>query len=82
MRYAIRWFKCKLKPPKKQINLDLIEIIQFSLKIDNLLRNPNLWVGVWVDGYFNGWACQIPKNRINHDLIKIIQFYLKIYDFL
>ena len=37
---------------KYQINLDLIEIIQFCLKIYDLLRHPQLWVGVWI----NGWA--------------------------
>ena len=33
---------------KNQRNLDLIEIIQFSLKIYDLLRHPHLWVDVWV----------------------------------
>ena len=28
---------------KYQINLDVIEIIQFSLKIYDLLRHPHLW---------------------------------------
>ena len=27
---------------------DLIKIIQFCLKIYDLLRHPHLWVGVWV----------------------------------
>ena len=36
---------------KYQINLDLIEIIQFCLKIYDLLRHPHLWVGVWVNGW-------------------------------
>ena len=31
--------------PKYQINLDLIKIIQFCLKIYDLLRHPHLWVG-------------------------------------
>ena len=31
---------------KNQINLELIEIIQFSLKICDLLRHPHLWMGV------------------------------------
>ena len=35
---------------KYQINLDLIEIIQFCLKIYDLLRHPQLWVGVWING--------------------------------
>ena len=29
---------------KYQINLDLIEIIQFCLKIYDLLRHPHLWM--------------------------------------
>ena len=36
---------------KYRINLDLIEIIQFCLKIYDLLRHPHLWVGVWVNGW-------------------------------
>ena len=35
---------------KNVINLDIIEIIQFCLKIYDLLRHPHLWVGVWVNG--------------------------------
>ena len=41
---------------KNQINLDLIEIIQFCLKIYDLLRHPHLWVGVWVVGWMGGWV--------------------------
>ena len=41
---------------KYQINLDLIEIIQFCLKIDDFLRHPQLWVGVWINGWVNGWG--------------------------
>ena len=36
---------------KNLINLDLIEIIQFCLKIYDLLRHPHLWVGVWINGW-------------------------------
>ena len=39
---------------KNQINLDLIEIIQFCLKIYDLLRHPHLWVSVWVFGWISG----------------------------
>ena len=39
---------------KYRINLDLIEIIQFCLKIYDLLRHPHLWTGVWVDGWMGG----------------------------
>ena len=67
------------------INLDIMEIIQYCLKIYNLLRHPHLWLDVWVDGWVNmwvnGWDQVISlKNQINLDLIKIIQFCLKIYD--
>ena len=41
---------------KNQINLDLIEIIQFCLKIYDLLRHPHLWVGVWVVRWIGGWV--------------------------
>ena len=41
---------------KNRINLDLIEIIQFCLKIYDLLTHPHLWVGVWVDGWVNMWV--------------------------
>ena len=40
---------------KNQINLELIEIIQFCLKIYDLLRHPDLWVGVWVVRWMGGW---------------------------
>ena len=33
---------------KNQINLELIKIIQFCLKICDLLRHPHLWMGGWV----------------------------------
>ena len=36
------------------INLDIIEIIQFCLKIYDLWRHLHLWVDVWVDGWFSG----------------------------
>ena len=32
---------------KNQINLELIEIIQFCSKICDLLRHPHLWMGGW-----------------------------------
>ena len=41
---------------KNQINLDLIEIIQFCLKIYDLLTHPHLWVGVWVVRWMGGWV--------------------------
>ena len=41
---------------KNQINLDLIEIILFCLKIYDLLRHPHLWVSIWVVGLMGGWV--------------------------
>ena len=46
---------------KNCINLDLIKIIQFCLKIYDLLKHPHLWVGR-LEG-----LCQITKNQINFD---------------
>ena len=39
---------------KNLMNRDLIEIIQFCLKIYDLLRHPHPWVGVWVVGWVSG----------------------------
>ena len=39
------------------INLDIIEIIQFCLKIYNLLRHPHLWLDVWGVGQMGGLMC-------------------------
>ena len=39
---------------KYRINLDLIGIIQFCLKIYDLLIHLHLWVGVWVVGWMGG----------------------------
>ena len=39
---------------KNQIDLKLIKIIQFCLKIYDLWRHPHLWVGVWVVGWMGG----------------------------
>ena len=68
---------------KNWINLDLIKIIQFCLKIYDLSRHPHPWLGVWMVGYVSGqwvWSGQITNNLINLDIIEIIQFCLKIYD--
>ena len=42
---------------KNRINLNLIKIIQFCLKIYDLLTHPHLWVGVWVVGWMGGLIC-------------------------
>ena len=39
---------------KNQINLELIKIIKFCLKIHDLWRHPHLWVGVWMVGWMGG----------------------------
>ena len=61
MRLLIFPFPLKSIPlkssAKNQINLDLIEIIQFCLKIYDLLTHPHLWVGVWVVGWMGGLIC-------------------------
>ena len=41
---------------KNRINLDLIEIIQFCLKICGLLTHPLYWGGGWVDGWVIMWV--------------------------
>ena len=44
---------------KNQINLDLIKIIQFCLKIYDLLTHPHQWVdciGGWENGCVNMWV--------------------------
>ena len=38
---------------KNRINLELTDIIQFFLKISDLLRHSHLWVGVWVVGWIS-----------------------------
>ena len=43
---------------KNQINLDLIKIILFCLKIYDLLRHPHLWLGGWVVGWMDGLICE------------------------
>ena len=48
---------------KKLINLDLIQIIQFCLKIYDLLRHPHLWLGVWVVGWMSGLFGGVMSNH-------------------
>ena len=50
---------------KYQINVDLIEIIQFYLKIYDLLRHLHPWVGHWV-------GSGQMTNLIKFELIDII----------
>ena len=41
---------------KNLINLDLIEIFQFCLKIYDLRRHPHPWVCGWMGQWVNGWG--------------------------
>ena len=43
-------------------NVDLIKIIQFCLKIYDLLRHPHPWVGVWVGGWMDGSIGGVRSN--------------------
>ena len=47
----------------KNLNLDLIEIIQFCLKIYDLWRHPHLWVGVWVVWWIGGSMARVMSNH-------------------
>ena len=44
---------------KNQINLELVKIIQFCLKICDLLRHPHLWMGGWVGQWLG------PGQKLN-----------------
>ena len=44
------------------INLELIKIIQFCLKIYDLERHPHPWVGVWVVGWVSGSMGGVRSN--------------------
>ena len=41
---------------KNRVNHEVIKIIQFCLKICDLLRHPHIWIDGWVDGWVNGWG--------------------------
>ena len=47
---------------KNLINLDLIKIIQFCLKIYDLKRHPHPWVGMWVVRWVNGSMGGVRSN--------------------
>ena len=68
---------------KNLINLDLIEIIQFCLKIYDLQRDPTCgYMWGWLGGSVGQWvgSGQMTNIWINFDLIEMIQFCLKIYN--
>ena len=47
---------------KNLINLDLIKIIQFCLKIYDLYRHPHPWVVVWVVVWVSGSMGGVRSN--------------------
>ena len=47
---------------KYQIDLDLMEIIQFCLKIYDLLRHPHPHVHPWVVGWVSGSMGGVRSN--------------------
>ena len=52
---------------KIPINLDLIEIFQFCLKIYDLCGHPHLREGVWVVGWMGGLIGRLMGGvRSNH----------------
>ena len=52
---------------KNLINLDLIEMIQFCLKIYNLWRHPHPWVHGWVNGWADVKSLKSNKSCPNQD---------------
>ena len=49
---------------KNRIKLEVIEIIQFCLKIYDLLRHPTYgWVVVWMDGLIDGSMGGVRSNH-------------------
>ena len=58
---------------KYQINLDLIEIVQFCLKIYDLLRHPHPPMGGCMDQWVGQWVGSGQMtNLIKFELINII----------
>ena len=54
---------------KNLINLELIEIIQFCLKIYDLWRHHHLWVGALVVGWMDGLMGRLMGGvRSNHKI--------------
>ena len=45
------------------IYLDLIEMIQFCLKIYDLWRHPHPWMGVWVAVWVSGSMGGVRSNH-------------------
>ena len=59
MSWWVGWWVGSCEITKNLINLHLIKIIQFHLKIFNMWKHPHEWVGGWV-GSLVGHA-KLPK---------------------
>ena len=58
---------------KNWINCNLIEIVQFSLKMYDLWRHPHLWLGVWM-GLVKSLKVKFWPNRYNWILFEDLWF--------
>ena len=77
MRYAIRWFKCKLKPPKKIVNLTIIREVMAKNAILYIFSRDVVfkWGNVWVKSHEISWyvwylgisSIPIGWNGSSHD---------------
>ena len=56
MAWWVGWWVGSGQNTKNFKNVDWIKIIQFCLKIYDLYRHPNPWVGGMLDGWVNGWG--------------------------
>ena len=65
---------------KYPINLDVIKIVQFCLKIYDFLRHPYLWVGVWIHGWPHVKSLISNKSWPNRDnsIMDILDIFLDI----
>ena len=66
---------------KYLINLDVIEIIQFCLKIYDLWRHPHPWVDGWVNGWADVKSLKSNKSWPNQDnsIIDIFDIFWTFY---
>ena len=66
---------------KYWINLDVIEIIQFCLKIYDLWRHPHPWVDGWVNGWADVKSLKSNKSLPNQDnsIIDIFDIFWTFY---
>ena len=53
-----------VKSSKNRVNHNLIEIIEFCLKIYDLWTHSHLWIGVWVGGWVDGWLSGLAHVKL------------------